>query len=119
MTARLAALRTVGYLGAAIGYGCLAAFLYLLSVQIYRWFRDGEWTHIGVIEGMRSGVQHCCLRAGTAGHVATFMQWLDSPMDWLGLHRVFELVPASLALFALSIGGNAIFIYCKDRWEGR
>ncbi len=38
-------------------------------------------------------------------------------VDWLGLHKVLEVVPASLALFALSILGNSIFIYCRDRIE--
>jgi hypothetical protein len=37
----------------------------------------------------------------------------------LGLHQVLEILPASLALFALSIVGNSIFIYCSDRLDGR
>jgi hypothetical protein len=44
---------------------------------------------------------------------------LDAPVDWLGLHKVLEIVPASLALFAVSILGNSIFIYCCDRIEER
>ena len=34
---------------------------------------------------------------------------------WLGLHRVLEVLPASLALFAISILGNSLFIYSSDR----
>ena len=115
MTARSAFLRTVAGIGALIGYGGLLAFLYLISVQIYRWFRDGEWTHIGIGDGMRIGLQHCCVRDGDTSRITSFLQWLDSPLDWQGLHRVFEVVPASLALFAISIAGNSLFIYCRDR----
>jgi hypothetical protein len=119
MTMRATWFRTLGGIGALVGYGCLAAFLYLISVQIYRWFRDGEWTHIGIIEGMRIGLQHCCVRDDDAGRVSRFLQWLDSPLDWHGLHRVFEVVPASLALFAISIVGNCLFVYCRDRLDQR
>jgi hypothetical protein len=37
----------------------------------------------------------------------------------MGLHKVLEILPASLALFALSILGNSIFIYCRDWSEAR
>jgi hypothetical protein len=119
MTLRSAALRTLGGIGAVVGYGGLAAFLYLISVQIYRWFRDGEWTHVGINDGMRIGLQHCCVKEGAAGRISSFLQWLDSPLDWHGLHRVFEVVPASLALFVISIAGNSLFIYCRDRLDKR
>ena len=50
------------------------------------------------------------------GRLAALAHWLEAPpVDWLGLHRVLEVVPASLALFALSIVGNCIFIYGLDR----
>jgi hypothetical protein len=110
-----ASLRISSALGAIIGYGCLAAFLYLISMQIYRWFRDGEWTHVGIIDGLRIGLAHCCVKDGDTGRIAAFLQWLNSPVDWLGMHKVFEVIPASLALFAVSIAGNSLFIYCRDR----
>jgi hypothetical protein len=103
--------------GAILGYGCLAAFLCLISVQVYRWFRDGEWTHFGVSEGIRAGLSRCCVKDGDTGRLASLLHWLDAPADWLGLHKVLEVVPASLALFACSILGNCIFIYCRDRIE--
>jgi hypothetical protein len=105
--------------GAAIGYGCLFAFLSLVGAQVYRWFRDGEWTHIGLADGLRDGLLHCCVKEGATGRLATLIQWLEAPEHWLGLHKVFEVVPASLALFAFSIAGNCLFIYSKDRLEGR
>ena len=117
MKARNVVLRFVSVVGAVIGYGSLCAFLYLTSVQIYRWFREGEWTHIGVNEGLRSALLHCCVKDGDSGRLASFMHWLDAPVDWLGMHKVFEIVPATLALFAVSIAGNCIFIYCKDRLD--
>jgi hypothetical protein len=102
-------------LGALVGYGCLAAFLCLIGLQIYRWFREGEWTHFGVSEGLRVGLSQCCVKDGDTGKLAALVHWLDAPVDWLGLHKVLEIMPASLALFAMSILGNSIFIYCCDR----
>ena len=108
-------LRIGSVLGAIVGYGGLAAFLYLIGVQIYRWFRDGEWTHFGVNDGLRVGLERCCVSDGATGRLAALMHWVDTPVDWLGLHKVFDVLPASLALFTISILGNSMFIYCRDR----
>jgi hypothetical protein len=118
MRARRAVLWLMGGIGATIGYGCLAAFLYLIAMQAYRWFREGEWTHIGLGDGIRVGLMHCCIKDG-GGRLAGFLQWWDSPVTWLGMHKVFEILPASLALFAASILGNSLFIYCRDRLQRR
>jgi len=115
MKGRAAALRLARGVGAVIGYGCLAGFLCLISGQVYRWFRDGEWTHIGMSDGARIGLLHCCVKDGDIGRLATLLHWLDSPVSWLGMHKVLEVIPASLALFAASIAGNSLFIYCSDR----
>jgi hypothetical protein len=112
-------LKSARALGAALGYGCLLAFLYLISLQLYRWLRDGEWTHIGVSDGLRAGLARCCVADGDSGRLASLMHWLDAPTNWLGLHKVLEVLPASLALFAISIAGNSIFIYCRDRLAAR
>jgi hypothetical protein len=116
---RVAAMRFASVVGAIIGYGCLAAFLYLISMQLYRWFRQGEWTHIGMGDGLKVGLLRCCVKDDGTGNFAGFLQWWDSPVTWLGLHKVFEVIPASLALFAVSIAGNAVFIYCSDRLRRR
>lgn len=113
--ARDAGWRVASAIGAIIGYGCLAVFLWLISLQLYRWFRDGEWTHIGISDGVRISLAHCCVKDGDSGRLAALLNWLDSPVDWLGLHQVLEVVPASLCLFAISIAGNSLFIYCRDR----
>jgi hypothetical protein len=115
MKLRELSMRISSVLGAFIGYGCLAAFLWLVSTQLYRWFRDGEWTHVGMIDALRAAMNYCCMKNGAEGRVADFLNWLDSPADWQGLHRVFQVVPASLALFAVSIVGNCLFIYFRDR----
>ncbi len=115
VTAREARLRIEGVLGAVIGYGCLAAFLVLTGLQIYRWFREGEWTHVGVVECLRSLLTFFGASDAPGGRAAALSHWLDAPIDWLGLHRVLEAVPASLALFAISILGNCMFIHSSDR----
>jgi hypothetical protein len=115
MTVREVGLRIGTVVGAIIGYGCLAAFLSLIGLQVYRWFREGEWTHIGVSDGMRVALAHGHVAEGAAGRLAALSHWLDAPVDWLGLHKVLEVLPASLALFAISIVGNCLFIYSSDR----
>jgi hypothetical protein len=112
-------LRIAGAFGAVLGYGCLAAFLYLISLQIYRWFREGDWTHFAVADGLQLWLTRCCVKDGDTGRLAALVHWLEAPTDWMGLHKVLEILPASLALFALSILGNSIFIYCRDWSDAR
>lgn len=100
--------------GGAFAYGGLAAFLCLIGAQIYRWFRDGEWTHIGISDGLHSMLVRCCVRDGDAGWLAALNHWLDAPVDWLGLHKALELIPASIALFVISVLGNFVFIRGSD-----
>ncbi len=116
---RHAVLRVFCVTGGVIGYGCLAAFVYLVGWQILRWFRDGEWTHVGLSDGLRVGLVHCCVRDVDGGRLTSLLQWLDDPVAWMGLHKIVDVIPASLALFAVSIAGNCMFIYCKDRLDQR
>ena len=62
MSVRTVALRVTSVIGAIIGYGCLAAFLYLIGMQLYGWFRQGEWMHIGMGDGIKVGLMRCCVR---------------------------------------------------------
>jgi hypothetical protein len=117
MKARHVALEGARYIGAAVAYGALAAFIYLVSLQLYRWFREGEWTHVGTGEGLRAVLARCCVKDGAEGRLAALARWLDAPVDWLGLHKVLEVVPASMTLFALSILANCLFNYCRDRLD--
>jgi hypothetical protein len=115
VNARSTCFKLMAAVGAVIGYGCLLVFLYLVGMQTYRWFHEGEWTHIGMGDGIRRALVHCCIREGAGGRLENFVQWWDAPVTWLGLHKVFEIIPASLALFAVSIAGNCLFNYSRDR----
>jgi len=110
----IAVMRTTG---AIVAYGCLAAFVVLISVQLYRWFRDGEWTHIGIADGLRGMLTSCCVSEGSTGLLAGLVRWLDAPTDWLGWHKILDVIPASIGLFALSMLGNFLFVYGSDRLE--
>jgi hypothetical protein len=112
---RDAILRLGSVLGAIVAYGYLTAFLGLLGFQVYRWFQNGEWTHVGVNDGMRAALAHFAGPDGLTGWRAALGHWLDAPVTWLGLHQVLEVLPASLALFVISILGNSLFIYTTDR----
>lgn len=108
-------LRIQCVLGAVIGYGSLAAFLALVGLQFYRWFREGEWPHVAVTDSLRAVLSYFGVSDGAGGRAGALLHWLDAPIDWLGLHKVLEVLPASLALFAISVLGNALFIYASDR----
>jgi hypothetical protein len=101
--------------GVVVAYLSLAAFLCLISVQIYRWFREGEWTHIGISDSVRAVLSGCCVSEGDAGLLAGFVHWIDTPTDWLGWHKVLEVIPASIVLFSFSMLGNFVYIYGSDR----
>ena len=115
VSVRDALLRLGSVLGAIVAYGYLIAFLGLLGFQVYRWFQSGEWTHVGVNDGMRAALAHFAGPDGLTGWRAALGRWLDAPVTWLGLHTVLEALPASLALFLISILGNSLFVYTTDR----
>jgi hypothetical protein len=111
MNIRIQVLRGFGGL---VAYGALACFLVLITTQVYRWLRDGEWVPIGVSDGLHHELVRCCVHDGDSGRLAAFAQWLDAPASWLGLHKLLEVMPASLSLFALSVLGNFLLIYGGD-----
>jgi hypothetical protein len=115
MRPREVSLRAGELVGGVIGYGFLAAFLSLVGFQAYRWFRDGEWTHIGVCDGLRVVLSRWGVGPDSTGRLSALSHWIDAPVEWLGLHKVLEVLPASLALFAIAVLGNSIFIYTSDR----
>lgn len=102
---------------AVVAFGAFICFLALLCLQLYHWLRDGEWTHIGIRDGLLSLVSSCCTHADGSGLGAQFQRWLEAPESWLGWHRVLEVVPATVGLFLLSVFGNFAYIYCSDRLE--
>jgi len=116
-TPSLTRFRLLRLAGGIIAYGCLAAFLCLIAVQLYRWFREGEWTRIGISDGLRATLVGCCVKEGDSGLLANLVHWLDTPTDWFGWHRVLEVIPASIGLFSISMLGNFAFIYGSDRLD--
>jgi hypothetical protein len=118
MTGKEGAWRAAGLLGGIVGYGCLAAFLSLVGMQAYWWFKEGEWTHVSLADGIRAVLNRLHVVDDAPGRLARLSHWLDAPVNWLGLHKVTEILPASLALFAAAILGNFILVYSTDRLRG-
>jgi hypothetical protein len=115
MTGREGSWCVVSVLGGIVGYGCLAASLSLVGWQIYRWFKEAEWTHVSLGDGIRAVLDRMHIMDDAAGRLARLSHWLDAPVNWLGLHKVVEVLPASLALFFVAILGNFLFVYGADR----
>ena len=63
MKIRDACLQFARALAAIVAYAFLAAFIWLVGTQLYSWFRTGDWTHIGVNDGLRA-VAGTLLREG-------------------------------------------------------
>lgn len=115
MNLRLTWLRAIS---AVMTFAAFTCFLGLFGLQLYHWFRDGQWTRISITDGLLSLVSSCCARdVGGGGAMAAFARWLEAPESWIGLHRVLEVIPASIGLFLLSVFWNFIFINCSDRLE--
>jgi hypothetical protein len=119
MSSKETTLKAFAGLGAALAYGFLAAFLTLIGWQFFHWFRDGEWIHVGTSDGLHIALVHCCVKEGSVGRLTAFLEWVDAPVSWLGLHKIAEVLPASLTLFALSAAGNFLFLFCRDRLDVR
>ena len=100
MSARRAGLRLAAGIGAGIGYGSLLAFIYLIGMQTYRWFREGAWTHIGMGDGIRIGLVHCCVKDGGGGRLVERF----GIVGWSG--KLTSLVPAdSLSPVGIELEG--------------
>ena len=64
MKARDAVLKAFAFVGALVGYGFLASFLFLVGWQTFHWIRDGEWSHIGTTDGLHITLVRCCVKDG-------------------------------------------------------
>jgi hypothetical protein len=104
---------------AIIAFGSFAWFLGLIGTQVYRWFRDGAWAGISTSDGLISLVTSCCMQDANAGRTADFVRWLGTPGSWYGVHRILDVLPASVSLFSLSVLANFIYIYCSDRLDAQ
>lgn len=103
--------------GFVLAYGALAAFIGLIAYQAYRWLHDGQWTPIGVDQGLRVLLRASGIKDGDSGRLASFMRWLAAPTNWLGWHKVLEVIPASIGMFVLSVFGNWVHLYGADLLE--
>lgn len=108
------ALRIGGFM---VAYGAWFASASVIAYQGDRWLRDGQWTSIGVSDGLRSAF--AAIGAGEHGRFAQFAHWLAEPKDWIGWHRVLEVTPASIALFLLAILGNFAYLYGSDALQAQ
>jgi len=106
--------RILGFAGFVLAYGALAAVIGVLAYQGYRWLHDGGWSPIGVGDGLRALLAAGGIKDGDAGRLAMLLRWLEAPKDWLGWHKVLEVIPASVGLFTLSVLGNFLYIYAGD-----
>ena len=94
MKIRDACLQFARLLSAIVAYAFLAAFVALVGTQIYGWFRTGDWTHIGVNDGLRAVLARCCARHGD-GDLGRFqlheVQGAGAEQDWPGARNITEL----------------------------
>jgi len=61
--------------------------LFIFGYQLFQWLRHGDWKSISVITGLR---------------------WLESswavyPREWLGVHKLLDFIPLSIALILLGL----------------
>ena len=105
MTVGDAALKVMAAIGAVIGYGCLIAFLCLIGLQSYRWFREGDWTHFGVADGMSVWLTRCCVKDGDKETCKIAIQTNNVEVDDRGL--VYAVDRANTGMHILELTGDA------------
>ena len=70
MTGRESTWRILSVLGGIVGYGCLAAFMSLVGLQVYWWFKEGEWTHISLGDAIRAVLDRMHIADDAGGRLA-------------------------------------------------
>lgn len=88
---------------------CLVPFLAAACVLVYQcflWLMDGEWIEVSgsVVFEYVLGPDH------------PFLQWLNDPKSWHGLHRIVEILTGSLSFFLVLIGVAVgyLFLWVSD-----
>jgi hypothetical protein len=117
MNLRLVSLVLIRSISAVVAFSAFVLFLGLIGMQMFRWFRDGEWSRISISDGLLSIVSGCCARDDGAGTMVALARWLEAPQSWIGWHRVLEVMPASIGLFLISVLANFVYVYCSDRLD--
>ena len=81
----------VGFAATLLGFGVLGAFG-ILGYQIYFYLRSGYWLSISIITAL--------------GWLES--EWALNPTQWLGLHKILNSVPLSVA--SLAFGFIALWV---------
>lgn len=61
----------------------------IVIYQTYEWLRYGDWIKISVLQLLSFSEE--------------LQSWIYYPTEWVGVHKIFELIPLSLALFLIGI----------------
>lgn len=100
--------RTVGssahVAGKVIFYaGCLGAGGVLLF-QSAEWLQDGRWSSLPLMDSM----SWLALHSVDTPTALAFMNWIDRPSSWYGLHYLMAIMPTSLTLAIIGFLGSLI-----------
>ena len=75
-----------------LGGASFLACFGIVGWQIFHYLKDGDWQPLSVITAM-----------GWAG-----LEWAFSPTSWLGLYKVLDWMPLSIAALALTLLASII-----------
>ncbi len=85
-----------------LGLGVLTA-IGIVGWQIYSYLKLGEWPSLSVI----SVLSWCNI------------EWARSPSDWVGVHRILNEFPLSLASFFAGIAPIALWLWWDERFKAK
>ena len=73
----------------------------VLVYQCFLWLIYGEWIEVSgsVVFEYVLGPDH------------PFLQWLNDPQSWQGLHRIVQMLTGSLSFFLFLIGIAAVYLF--------
>ena len=95
------------------GLGCLLCLLPFIAAacvlvyQCFLWLVDGEWIWVSgsVVFEFVLGPDH------------PFLQWLNDPQSWHGLHKIVQILTGSLSffLFLIGIAAGHLFLWVSEK----
>ncbi len=78
-------------IGVTVGLFLVLGFILvpigIVGWQIYEYLRHDIWNSLSVVSALQWGG----------------VKWANAPTDWVGLHRILDWMPLSLALVAIGI----------------
>lgn len=78
--------------GVVVASACIIGGIGTLGYQAYTYLRLGEWHGLSIINALRWAK----------------LDWAYLPQEWLGLHRILDAIPLSMAL--ILFGFASLFI---------